>query len=128
MTVILFDKNYNRMEPLKQNIKDTYKISSTIGKGSYSSVKVAKHRDTGELFAVKVISKRKVGDDVMHQIMTEVEVLKQLDHPNIVKLFEVYEDDKHWWLVMELVQGGQLFEQVYLRESTSELEARRAIK
>ena len=64
----------------------------------------------------------------MHQIMTEVEILKQLDHPNIVKLFEVYEDEKHWWLVMELVQGGQLFEQVYLRNETSELEARRAIK
>lgn len=60
--------------------------------------------------------------------MTEVEILKQLDHPNIVKLFEVYEDDKHWSLVMELVQGGQLFEQIYLRAETTELEARRAIK
>jgi calcium/calmodulin-dependent protein kinase I len=41
---------------------------------------------------------------------TEIEILKQVDHPNIVRLIDVFEDDRHWCLVMELMQGGELFD------------------
>jgi len=82
------------MEDLPQSkIKDTYKILETIGKGSFSSVKKAKKRATGELFAVKVLSKKKMSEEDRIHLKTEVEILKLLDHPNIVRLIEVYEEE-----------------------------------
>ena len=82
------------MEELPQSkIKETYKILETIGKGSFSSVKKAKKRATGELFAVKVLSKKKMSEEDKIHLKTEIEILKLLDHPNIVRLIEVYEEE-----------------------------------
>ena len=93
-----------------RNIKDTYKIEGTIGKGSFATVKKAKFRATGERFAVKVLSKRKMSEEDKTCMQNEIEILKQVDHPNIVKLIEVFEDERHWCLVMELMTGGELFD------------------
>lgn len=111
-----------------RNIKETYKIESTIGKGSFATVKKAKMRATGERFAVKVLSKRKMTDEDTIAMHTEIEILKQVDHPNIVKLFDVFEDDRHWCLVMELMQGGELFDQILKKDQFSEHEAREAAR
>ena len=86
-----------------RNIKETYKIESTIGKGSFATVKKAKFRATGERFAVKVLSKKKMSDEDKIAMLTEIEILKQVDHPNIVKMVDVFEDERHWCLVMELM-------------------------
>ena len=93
-----------------RNIKETYKIESTLGKGSFATVKLAKFRATGERFAVKVLSKKKMSDEDKIMMQTEIEILKKIDHPNIVKLIDVFEDDRFWCLVMELMKGGELFE------------------
>ena len=64
------------MEPGYRNIKETYKIEMTIGRGSFATVKQAKHRETQERFAVKVMSKKKMSDDDKDSLMQEIEVLK----------------------------------------------------
>ena len=92
-----------------RNIKDVYKIENTIGKGSSATVKKAKNRETGERFAVKVLSKRKMSKQDMERLRTEIDILKTLDHPNIVKLVDIFEDERHICLVMELLLGGELF-------------------
>ena len=86
-----------------RNIKDLYKIEATIGKGSFATVKKAKNRATGERFAVKVLSKKKMTQEDKIAMQTEIEILKQVDHPNIVRLIDIFEDDRHWCLVMELM-------------------------
>ena len=86
-----------------RNIKETYKIEATLGKGSFATVKKAKNRATGERFAVKVVSKKKMTDEDKASLQTEIEILKSLDHPNIVNLIDVFEDERHWCLVMELM-------------------------
>jgi calcium-dependent protein kinase len=58
----------------------------------------------------------------------EIEILRQVDHPNIVKLIDVFEDEKHWCLVMELMTGGELFDQILQEKYFSEFEAREATK
>ena len=58
------------------NIKEIYKIESTIGKGSFATVKKAKHRETGQRYAVKVLSKRKMTDEDLIAMHTEIEILK----------------------------------------------------
>jgi len=111
-----------------RNIKETYKIEATIGKGSFATVKKAKLRATGERFAVKVLSKKKMTPEDKVAMQTEIEILKQVDHPNIVRLIDVFEDERHWCLVMELMQGGELFDQILEKEQFSENEARDATK
>ena len=59
---------------------------------------------------------------------TEIEVLQGMDHPNIVKMFDVFEDDKHWCLVLELMTGGELFDMILEKEVFHEAEAREATK
>mgnify|MGYP000722134783 CR=1 FL=1 len=95
-----------------RNIKDKYKIKSTLGKGSFASVKEAKDRVTKERFAVKVLSKKSIKDEDLQSMKVEIEILKKMDHPNIVKLHDVYEDEKFICLVMELMEGGELFDQI----------------
>ena len=93
-----------------RNIKETYKIEGTIGRGSFATVKRAKLRSTGERFAVKVLSKRKMSEEDLAALHTEIEILKSVDHPNIVKLVDIFEDERHVCLVMELLLGGELFD------------------
>lgn len=59
-----------------RNIKETYKIESTLGKGSFATVKKAKHRASGERFAVKVLSKKKMNEEDKLAMQTEIEILK----------------------------------------------------
>eukprot|EP00354_Favella_ehrenbergii_P001237 CAMPEP_0170471980 /NCGR_PEP_ID=MMETSP0123-20130129/14092_1 /TAXON_ID=182087 /ORGANISM="Favella ehrenbergii, Strain Fehren 1" /LENGTH=138 /DNA_ID=CAMNT_0010739955 /DNA_START=60 /DNA_END=477 /DNA_ORIENTATION=- len=89
------------------NIKADYKVESVIGKGSFASVRKGRSRATGEKVAIKVIAKRKLTEDDKVGLQNEIDILKQVDHPNIVKLFDIYEDDKYFFLVMELMQGGE---------------------
>jgi len=72
-------------------------------------VKQAKNRETGKLVAVKIFNKQKMSDEDKVALETEIEILMQIDHPNIVKLFNVFEEEEHWCLVMELMEGGDLF-------------------
>ena len=112
------------MEPKKQNIKDVYKIKSTIGKGSFATVKMARHRETNNEVAVKVFSKKRMTDTDLEDLQNEKEVLMSVDHPNIVKLIEVFEDERHICIVMELMTGGELFEKVKELDYFSEIDAR----
>ena len=57
-------------------------------------------------------------------LQNEIDILKQVDHPNIVKLHDIYEDEKYFFLVMELMTGGELFDQILTKEKFSEEEAR----
>lgn len=98
------------MEGGYRNIKEDYKIESTIGRGSFALVKRAKNRATGVKFAVKVLSKKKMTEEDLIGMQTEIEILKTVDHPNVVKLIDVYEDERHICLVMELMEGGELFD------------------
>jgi len=63
-----------------------------------------------------------------HRFFYEIEILKNLDHPNIVRLHEVFEDDKRYYLVTELCTGGELFEEITKRSHFSERDAAGIIK
>lgn len=112
------------MEPSYRNIKETFKIECTIGRGSFATVKRAKHRQTGERFAVKVFSKKRLTDDDKVALRSEMEILKHIDHPNIVRLLDAYEDERHVCFVMELMTGGELFEKVLTLDTFTETDAR----
>ena len=107
-----------------RNIKEFYKIESTIGRGNFATVKKCKNRTTGQRYAVKVLSKRKMSEIDKQAMKVEIDIMQQVDHPNIIRLIEVFEDEKYWCLVMELMQGGELFDKILKIEQFSEVDAR----
>jgi serine/threonine protein kinase len=63
-----------------------------------------KNRKTGEKFAVKIMIKKKMDEEEKEAVKTEIKILQLLDHPNLVRLIEVFEDEKFWLLIMELME------------------------
>jgi hypothetical protein len=94
-----------------QNVEEWYQIKTEIGKGTYGSVLLAQHRYTGEEVAIKFLSKR-IYSTSREKVQREVAIMKQVNHPNIVRLYEVFETKDNIILVMELVRGGELFDRV----------------
>jgi len=111
------------------NFSDRYKGVSLLGKGSFGRVVLCKERTTGGEAAVKVMAKKslKKKDDIK-LLMREVELLKSLDHPNIMKIFEFFEDDNHFYVVGEVYRGGELFDEIVLRKKFTEADAKVIIR
>jgi len=90
----------------------TYEVLEKIGEGGYGTVWRARHKPSGQLRAVKTLLKQGLDEEQREEMLTEVGVLRTLDHPNILKVFEVIEDDTSLHIVSELCTGGDLFESV----------------
>ena len=78
---------------------------------------------TGLARAIKIINKDELSTSEKERMATEVEILKQLDHPNIIKIFEFYEDEAYFYIVSELCTGGELFDRIAYEARLSEPEA-----
>jgi len=106
----MVDKKEKKDKEERAGIRIEYKIEGVIGKGSFATVRKGKHRSTGERVAIKIISKRKLTPEDKIALQNEIDIMKQVDHPNIVKLHNVFEDDKYLYIIMELLKGGELFD------------------
>ena len=87
-----------------------YEISKNLGKGAYGRVLEVRNKITGEFRACKQLPKIKISN--VEKIQREISILKKVDHPNIIKLYEVFEDDKYIYLIMEQCKGGELFDKI----------------
>ncbi|XP_026837203.1 serine/threonine-protein kinase par-1 isoform X23 [Drosophila erecta] len=101
-----------------------YKLIKTIGKGNFAKVKLAKHLPTGKEVAIKIIDKTQLNSGSLQKLFREVRIMKMLDHPNIVKLFQVIETEKTLYLIMEYASGGEVFDYLVLHGRMKEKEAR----
>jgi myosin-light-chain kinase len=117
----------NRSKPWKsasaEDIRERYKIGAILGTGSFGQVRECINNSTGESFAVKIIDQNGslAAWGTTSVARREVELLSELNHPNIVHFIDVYEDSQFMYVVMEKCTGGELFERVVkqkrLRES-----------
>lgn len=104
---------------ITSDIRTKYHIQTgEIGHGHYGTVRKCSDRETGEVFAVKTIKKEKVGR--IDSLRREIQILQAVDHPNIIKLYDIYEDDKYLHLVMELCEGGELFDRIIAKTQSAE--------
>ncbi|XP_070778558.1 serine/threonine-protein kinase MARK1 [Enoplosus armatus] len=101
-----------------------YRLLKTIGKGNFAKVKLARHALTGREVAIKIIDKTQLNPTSLQKLFREVSVMKILNHPNIVKLFEVIETEKTLYLVMEYASGGEVFDYLVAHGRMKEKEAR----
>ncbi|XP_029354624.1 death-associated protein kinase 2a isoform X2 [Echeneis naucrates] len=121
------------MDPFKQQrVEDFYEIGEELGSGQFAIVKQCREKSTGLQFAAKFIKKRQSMASSRgvrrEDIEREVYILRQIQHPNIVTLHDVYENRTDVVLILELVSGGELFDFLAQKESLSEEEATQFIK
>lgn len=103
------------------NITSSYSLGVKIGGGVYGDVRIAEHIITRQKRVIKNIKKSRIrSQEEKIKFLNELEVLQTLDHPNIVKLYEFYEDESNFFLVTEYLAGGELFEYIVSKQYLSE--------
>lgn len=105
-----------------------YNLHQELGSGAFSVVKLASHRETHQKVAVKIVAKKKLTEEDLASLTTEIELLNDLRHPHIIQLFEVFEEDTEFYIITELVEGGELFDRIVQKSHYSEQEARDLVK
>ncbi|KAJ3213925.1 hypothetical protein HDU67_002289 [Dinochytrium kinnereticum] len=108
---------------------DRYIIERQLGEGSYGKVKLAIDNETNRRVALKVIHKSTIKKpEHITRIKREVRIMRLLNHPNIVKLYDVAETDKDIILAMEYVEGGELFDYIVAQNRLNDKTARRIFR
>jgi len=91
------------------NLFDFYDIKETLGKGKFGLVKSAVHKKTSKRVAVKVMSKKEMTVSDVELQRREIEILKMCQHPHIIRLLDIFENQDYIYIVMENLSGGDLF-------------------
>lgn len=92
-----------------EDFERIYKKGDLIGTGGFAKVyEVRVKEDPEKVRAVKIISKENLTEDDYFYVLSEIEILTQVDHPNIVRLIEIFDDDNNLYLVFELMKGGDV--------------------
>lgn len=95
----------------EKDVLEKYQLGEKVGDGNFADVHVGKLRNTGEEYAIKKVDKSKLkGKESM--IENEIAILKEIDHPNIIKLYEEFETKNYIYLIMDYVRGGDLFDAI----------------
>ena len=94
--------------------EEHYELLAKLGSGSYSQVVAGRHRRSGLQCAVKLVEKKDIRGNELHTILNrnEFEVLEVTQHPHITRIFDLLEDCQRYYIVAELVRGGDLLERL----------------
>ncbi|KAK8795615.1 hypothetical protein WA158_000272 [Blastocystis sp. Blastoise] len=120
------EKRMSRGIP-KKGFSDIYIMKDMLGSGAFSVVYKCVNKMTGVEYAVKVMKKNKMKQSDLDSIKNEVYLLGTLDHPNIVRLEAFYDESDNYYIVTELADGGELFDEIVNRKFYSEIEARKIV-
>lgn len=110
------------------DIDKLYELKTELGRGAFSIVYLATQRASGQQYAVKVINKKDLGKDYEKNLKMEVDILKKVNHPNIIALKELFDTPDKLYLIMELVTGGELFDKIVEKGSYTESEAGQLVR
>jgi len=98
----------NRARSLK--LENYYTVGKIIGSGAYSKVRIGSSKETGELVAIKIIDKKNCPERDLVFLEREVDVVKNIDHPNVVRTYDVFETKDELYIVLEYMEGGMLYD------------------
>ncbi|CAM9971946.1 unnamed protein product [Pylaiella littoralis] len=107
-----------------RDIDESYEIGDVLGRGAYSVVKAAKAKKTNDEVAVKIVKKAGLPAEDERALKDEMSIMMELDHPNIIKLLDFFEKKDHFYMVVEKVRGGELFDRIVEKVVYNEKEAR----
>eukprot|EP00871_Galdieria_phlegrea_P002514 jgi/Galph1/3263/GphlegSOOS_G1922.1 len=109
-------------------VEDFYSIGDVLGVGAFGTVRVAYDKESGEKVALKVIKKDNFKDKDLDHLQREVEILKTMQHPNIVQTYDIFETKTRIYIVLEYMEGGELFNAIANAGHFSESDARDIIR
>ncbi|XP_036008064.1 SNF related kinase b [Fundulus heteroclitus] len=98
------------------DLSGLYHLGRTLGRGHFAVVKLGRHVNTGQLVAVKMIDKTKLDVMAASHLLQEVRCMRLVQHPNVVRLYEVIDTPTTLYLVMELAEGGDLYDYILRHE------------
>lgn len=101
-----------------------YKLGKELGSGAFSVVKEGFDRKTNDSYAIKIVTKAKLTPEDETALKDEIAVLTELKHPNIIRLYNVFDEKEHYFLVTEQMMGGELFDRIVQKSYYNEKEAR----
>ncbi|XP_065559798.1 serine/threonine-protein kinase SIK3-like isoform X2 [Artemia franciscana] len=105
-----------------------YELQKTIGKGNFAVVKLATHTITRQKVAIKIVDKTKLDKDNLKKVFREVEIMRKLSHPSIIKLYQVMETDRMLYMVTEYASNREVFDHLHEKGRLNETEARRLFR
>ncbi|KAG8468777.1 hypothetical protein KFE25_007295 [Diacronema lutheri] len=109
-----------------RTLEEHYELLEVLGRGSFSVVHRARHRQTGEVFACKVIDKWSIHN--RQRLANEIEVLQRVSHPSVIRLHDIFETDRVLALVTDIAAGGELFDKIVDKGHYSEKEASEVVR
>ena len=124
------EKEYNEwIEKLKiatgyTDLLEIYDVKNKLGSGKFGLVKLGIHKKTGQKVAIKIMKKSSMDSSDLELVRTEIEILKICQHPNIIRLYNVFENADYLYIIMEYCYGGDLFS--YLENRHFRLSEKRA--
>ena len=117
-------QSLNESSKKKEILIGDYILKHTIGKGTFSRVKLGINKNTGEKVAIKILDKRKIVEKSdLERILREMKMLSELDNEHIIKVFQIYENENHYLIIMEYCEGGELFNYIVEKQRLSENES-----
>eukprot|EP00750_Incisomonas_marina_P030991 INCI7691.2.p1 GENE.INCI7691.2~~INCI7691.2.p1 ORF type:complete len:393 (+),score=80.53 INCI7691.2:195-1373(+) len=105
------------------DIREKYAIGKVIGQGTFAAVHLCTQKSDGKEWAVKVFDKTAMSAKEAVSLKSEINILRKVQHPNIVELHETFDTPTHYYLVMECMHGGELFDRIVQRLSYTESDA-----
>ena len=96
------------------NLEDIYDVKEELGSGKFGLVKLGINKKTGKKVAIKIMSKKEMKNEDLELVRSEIEILKICQHPNIIQLYDVFENVDYFYITMEHCGGGDLYD--YLRK------------
>ncbi|CAB1102722.1 unnamed protein product [Ectocarpus sp. CCAP 1310/34] len=112
----------------RPGFEQMYQLGKELGHGSFSTVREGTHKESGERFAVKCVKRADLPPEDEADLKMEVKLLQEIEHENIVKLYDFYQEKHFFYLVMEILDGGELFDRIVLKQVYNEKEARDVLK
>lgn len=104
-------------------MKDNYQFIETIGQGAFGQVNLVKSLKNGQIYAMKHIIRKDLPDSELFVLKNEIEILKELTHPNLVSIYEYYITKQSIYIVQERLEGGELFDYIVKHKGITEQEA-----
>ena len=114
----------NTKDSQNKPIIGNYRLLRTLEKGKFGVVKLGKHIHTGEKVAIKIIDKKQHKQRTFDEILREVEIMKRLDHPNIIKVLQTFDMKDVYYIVMEYAINGDMYHHLDATGRMNENEAR----
>jgi serine/threonine protein kinase len=110
------------------SVEDYYSVGKVLGEGAFAEVRVGNDKETGEAFAIKIIKKKEYDPKEMEYILREVNIMKSMSHDNVVNTFDIFDSKEYLYIVLEFMEGGELFDVIANAGTFSEQNASQVMR